>query len=124
MERLKWPLWANVVATIGLTVSIITSGGYGVWTVSRWINTFENQIAVNQTDVIRAAADIAVLKENIVSLDGRANQLKERMTELHALSDQADAALKARLDVMDALAKFTAERAMQPNLPLPQGPRR
>jgi hypothetical protein len=121
-SRLVTWLKANLVATIGLSITIAVSVGGGVWQVSRWIAVSENQIALNQTDVVRATADIRVLKEDIVSLDKRANELTTRMVELHTMSDAADAALKARLDIIDALNKFTADRALQPPLPAPYQP--
>jgi uncharacterized protein YlxW (UPF0749 family) len=119
-------LKANLVATVALSFTIAISCGGAVWTVSKWINTFENQISLNQTDVLRATHDVATLQGNIISLDARVNDLKARVLELHSMSDQADAALRARLDIIDALNKFTAERAMQPPLPPPYqpGPRR
>jgi uncharacterized protein YlxW (UPF0749 family) len=115
-------LRANVIATIGLSMSIMASCGWGVWTISKWINAFENQISLNQSDVLRATRDVLALQNNIVSLDGRVNELRTRVIELHAQSDTADAQLKARLDMIDALAKFNTERSFQ--TPLPTGPRR
>ena len=121
-SRLVTWLKANLVATVGLSITIAVSVGGGVWQVSRWITISENQIALNQADVTRATADIRVLKEDIVSLDKRANELTTRMVELHTQSDAADAAMRARLDIIDALSKFTADRALQPNLPAPYQP--
>jgi uncharacterized protein YlxW (UPF0749 family) len=78
--------------------------------------------------VTRAAAAVTTLQENIVSLDKRVNDLSSRVTDLHNQSDAADGEMRARLAVLDALAKYAAERAMQPNLPPPfqpsQGSRR
>jgi hypothetical protein len=123
-SRLVTWLKANLVATIGLSLTIAVSVGTGVWQVSKWIAVSENQITLNQADVTRATADIRVLKEDIVSLDKRANELTTRMIELHTASDAADATLKSRLDTIDALTKFSNERALQPPLPTPSQGRR
>ena len=128
IDRLKWPLWANVVATITLIVmlfGVVYTGYQIVFAIGHWVSVNENQIASNKTDVDKTERDVATLQANIVSLDSRVNELTARVLALHNLSDQADAALKARLDIIDALNKFTAERALQPPLPAPyQGPRR
>jgi hypothetical protein len=113
---------ANIVATIALTIAIIGSSGGLVWTISRWIATFENQISLNKDDVFRATHDVSVLKDNVVSLDARVNELKAHVAELNSMGQAADAELRSRLNVIDALAKFTADRALQPNLPAPYQP--
>jgi hypothetical protein len=119
-QLVTW-LKANVLMGIGLSITIIASASTIVWTTSRWIATFENQIELNKGAVTRASESIVTLQGNIVSLDHRVNDLSGRVIELHTLSDSADAALKNRLDVIDALSKYAADRAMQPNLPIPKG---
>lgn len=125
LDRLKWPLWANVVATISLVIMLfgVAYTGYQiVFAIGHWVSVNENQIASNKIDVEKSEHDVTTLQANIVSLDARVNELTARVLALHNLSDQADAALKARLDIIDALNKFTAERALQPPLPAPYQP--
>jgi len=124
-SRLVTWLQANVIATVMLAITIGGSGLTITTKVVNWIDTQETQVSANHTDTIRNAADIADHQRAIVSLDLRINQLSARVTDLHSQSDAADAAMRARLDVIDALTKFAADRAMQPNLPAPyQGSRR
>jgi hypothetical protein len=115
-------LKGNAIATLVLAVSVIGSCGAGIWSVSRWVNAFENRISVTQTSLLTASRDVATLQGNVVSLDDRVNKLGARVLELHTLADQATRDLKARLDTIDALARFNTERSFQ--TPLPQGSRR
>jgi hypothetical protein len=111
-------LRANVIATIMLTLTLAG----GIYGAGRYLANAENTITQNETDIARASAQVATLQANIVSLDGRINALAARVVDLHTLSDQADAALRARLDVIDALSKYAAERSMQPVIPPPYQP--
>jgi peptidoglycan hydrolase CwlO-like protein len=126
--RLILWLQTNVIAMMGLAVIIIGATGGAIWATSKWINTFENQISLNQSGLLGATHDVTILQGNVVSLDARVNELNARVIELHTESDRADEAIKKRLDIKDALDKFIADRALQPNLPAPtqqpQGPRR
>ncbi len=115
-------LQRNVIATLVLAISIIGSCAGGVWTVSKWVAAYEYRLAANQTGLVAASHDVTVLQANIVSLDDRVNRLGARVLELNNLADQATRDLRARLDTIDALAKYNTERAAQS--PLPQGPRR
>jgi peptidoglycan hydrolase CwlO-like protein len=124
IERLKWPLWGIVIAALGLGLTIAGATVTIAWTVIHWVDTQENLIALNQAGVLAATHDVGILQGNIVSLDKRVNELTAKVNELHNLSDAADRELKARLDTIDALAKFNTERLFQQQLPQPrQGPR-
>jgi cell division protein FtsB len=111
-------LRANVIATLLLAVSVVGA----IWAGGRYVTNYENQIASNQADVARAAHDVGVLQANIVSLDGRVNELRAKVYELHNQSELVEHDLKAQLDTAAALARSNTERSFQP--PLPQGPRR
>ncbi len=115
-------LKGNVIATLVLALSIIGSSGGAIWSASRWVNSFEDRVAGAQRDLQAAGRDVATLQGNVVSLDDRVNKLGARVLELHNQSDQASRDLKARLDTIDALARFNTERSFA--APLPQGPRR
>ena len=125
IETLRRPLWASVATNLTLVVTILgvsVGAVRGFSTGVTWINTQSNLIAANGAALKDESDKIAGLHLDIVSLDKRVNELQSRVIDLHTQSDQADAALKARLDVIDALAKFNTDRTFQ--APLPQGPRR
>jgi uncharacterized protein YlxW (UPF0749 family) len=124
IERLKWPLWGIVIAALGLGLTIAGATVTIAWTVIHWVDTQENLIALNQAGVLAASRDVVTLQGNIVSLDKRVNELTTKVNELHNMSDAADRELKARLDTIDALARFNTERSFQQPLPQPRpGPR-
>lgn len=117
----KW-LRANALASIALTITLLGATGTLAYSIIHWADTQEHQIALNKSDVIRAATNIATLQADIVSLDRRANELSARVTDLNSQSDAARAVLRSRLDVIDALSRFNTDRAFQ--APLPPAPRR
>jgi septal ring factor EnvC (AmiA/AmiB activator) len=120
-SRLATWVRANVIATIGLTFTILVASATGLWEVSRWVSANENQIALNAKEIVAASAAIETLKKDIVSIDQRLNEARARVIELHTQSDAADQQLKSRLDIIDALGKAIADRAYQPPLPTPKG---
>ena len=115
-------LRGNAIATLVLAISILTGSVGAVWAVSKWVNGFETQIAVTQSGLVAAGRDVAALQTNIVSLDGRVNELRAKVLELHNLTEAAARDLRARLDTIDALARFSSDRSFQ--APLPKGPGR
>jgi peptidoglycan hydrolase CwlO-like protein len=125
-EHQPWMLlWlrANVVASVTLIISILSTSGWALVTASRWITSHESRIDANASEIAKAEAAIAELHHDIIDVDRRLNAERDRMMELHNQSDAADAELRSRLTVIDALAKLTADRAFQPALPPPYTPK-
>lgn len=111
-------LRANAIATLLLTASIVGA----IWAGGRYVTNYENQIAQNQADVLHATRDIGALQGNIVSLDGRVNELRAKVFELHNQSELVEHDLKAQIEAARELSKYNTDRSFQ--APLPQGPRR
>ncbi len=112
-------LKGNALAMLVLALSILTGTAGAIWTVSKWVASYESRATSAQSDLLTATRDVAALQGNIVSLDRRVNELRAQVLELHNLSEHEALTLKARLDTIDALARFSAERTFQPPLPQP-----
>ncbi|HXI77938.1 MAG TPA: hypothetical protein VNH21_12420 [Steroidobacteraceae bacterium] len=114
-QLVAW-LKANVVTSTALAFTILTSAGVVLWAGSRWVATYEYRIVANRDDIHRAETELARHQAAIVSLDARIN-------DLGAHTDASDATIRARLDVIEALSRYAADRATQAALPTPGGRR-
>jgi cell division protein FtsB len=111
-------LKANFIATAALTVSVVGA----IYGVGHYVANSERNVSQTQADI--RAADLAIVKHQttIDAFDRRIIELSDHVTDLHNQSNEADAAIRARLDVIDALSRYAAERATQPNIPSPYQP--
>jgi hypothetical protein len=116
----------NVLTSILVLISIggVTwAAGSLVASVSAWVVRNENTISANALEGVRSTADIVRLKADVVDIDRRLNEERERLTALHVASEAADAKLQAQFDTLAALAKLTSDRSFQPLAPPYQPPR-
>jgi hypothetical protein len=125
IEKLRRPLWASVATNVMLVATLLGGTAAGVRGFTNgvsWVNEQASLIAANGRAVEQERVKADALHADIVSLDGRVNDLRAKVFELHNESLLVEHDLKAQLDAAAQLSKYNTERAAQ--APLPQGPRR
>jgi peptidoglycan hydrolase CwlO-like protein len=115
--------WLRANGAVLLLCATIAGSAWAVGkSVVAWIYSQDIQGTNNQYAITEAAAKIALLQKDVVSIDARLVELRARMVELHTTSDTAEAMLKARLDTIDSLNDLLAKYATRPPLPTPLTP--
>lgn len=121
-------LKANVLAAV-MAITTLTGGAFwSIYAMGRYFQHSEAQIEQNEADLRELKANVRTLQTDIVSVDKRLNEGKDMVRNgqaeaerernaIRAASDASDAQLKARIDVLEALAKYNTERLTQPALP-------
>ena len=131
---LAWML--HVVPLVGVVtfgLSILGACISAIWLVSGWVTTLENLLITIQKSEIEEHDQIKVLQQSMIDVDKRINQLagvngkadstmEAELLRLHAESEAADAQLRARIDVLEAMSRFAIDRALQQPIPTPYVP--